>query len=74
MNAIRKMVNIRNNSLTIKGLKSLNNREVEVIIIPVAEGEDKTVQNRKALMKFRGAGASGYKDTSRNVDRLVYGR
>ena len=74
MNAIRKMVNIKNNSLTIKGLKALNNREVEVIIIPVDEDENRVVLDRKVLMKFKGAGASGFTDTSRNADRLIYGR
>lgn len=74
MNVIRKMVSVKNNAVTIKGLKLLNNKAVEVIIIPIGDDDKKNTHDRKKLMKYRGAASSGHNDTSRNADRVIYGR
>ena len=73
MNAIKKILNVKNNSITIKGLESFNNLKVEVIIIPVVKNEIKSDADKKALMKYCGIGSSCHSDTSRNVDKLIYG-
>jgi hypothetical protein len=74
MKAIRKVLNVKKNAITVKGLESFNNKAVEVIIIPLNEDDKNTPPDKRKLTKFRGLGSSGYSDTSRNVDNLIYGR
>ena len=70
MEALRKLSHIRKNTLIVKGLEALNNTTVEVIIIP---SQEDSKPDHKKLHKFRGVGESGFRDTSRRVDEILYG-
>jgi len=72
MQAIKKILNVKNNTLILKDLDALNNKTVEVIIIPVTDEEVKSDKNK--LFKFNGAGESQLSDTSKKVDSIIYGR
>ncbi len=39
MEAIKKITSVQNNTLIIQGLDSINNKEVEVIILPLTNNE-----------------------------------
>ena len=57
MEAIKKITSIQNNTLVIKGLDSINNKEVEVIILPLAENNKTADSNagysmRGKLLKY----------------------
>lgn len=70
--AIRKVLNVKNSSITLKGLKSLNNKTVEVIILPLPDETRQGEPKKERINKFRGAGNSGFRDTSHNVDKIIY--
>ena len=52
MEAIRKIASVKNNTLVISDLKTINNMTVEVIILPVSENERKfdDVQKNKSSL------------------------
>ena len=45
MEAIKKITSIQNNTLVIQGLNSINNKEVEVIILPLSDSEKNSTAN-----------------------------
>ena len=71
MQALRKIIHIDSNIINIDELKNFIGKDVELIILPIDEEEIKT--NKKNLLKYCGAINSGFKDTARRVDELVYG-
>ncbi len=52
----KKITTVHNNSLTLKGLEKLNNKKVDVIIIPHQERVKKTIisKNKKNQMSLKG--------------------
>jgi len=52
MEAVRKISRIKDNTLILQGLQVLNNRIVEVIIMPVSQEEKKHKPDIKEIFKF----------------------
>ena len=73
MEAIRKITKIKNGSIYLRELEALNNQEVEVIVLSIAQPGEKTKSKKKKLIQLMGKIDSGYTDTSENVDKLIYG-
>jgi len=73
MEAIKRTLNVRNNAIVLNDLGMFNNKTVEVIILAIPDTTKKHQPDKKELLKFRGAGASGFADTSHNVDGIIYG-
>lgn len=75
MEAIKKIIRVRNSSISFKKLEALNNQEVEVIVLPLFDQKLRKRQNpKKKFFEFAGAVESLFSDTSTNVDRLIYGK
>ena len=45
MEAIKKIASVKNNTLVIPGLNSVNNKKVEVIILPLTESDKDMISN-----------------------------
>jgi hypothetical protein len=73
MSAVRKTVTVRDSSITFDKLRLYNNRKVRCIILPFRNPRAPSAQ-KKRLLKYGGSISSGKATTSRNVDRLVYGK
>lgn len=55
MEAVRKIVEVKNSAIVLKGLASFNNKRVEVIVLPFAEFEEEPeVIKTRNLRKFAG--------------------
>lgn len=54
MQAIKKILNVKNNTLVLKDLETFNNKTVEVIIIPIMDSDVKS--DKRKLIQFNGAG------------------
>ncbi len=55
MDIVRKIMEVRNSSIVVDGLFPFNNKRVEVIVLPLAEDEEKPSKIRPpALRKFAG--------------------
>ena len=55
MEAVRKIVEVKNSVIVLKDLVSFNNKRVEVIILPLAELEEEpAVIKTRNLRKFAG--------------------
>jgi hypothetical protein len=56
MEAVRKIVEVKNSAIMLKDLASFNNKRVEVIVLPVAElEEERTLIKTRNLRKFAGS-------------------
>ncbi len=56
MEAVRKIVEVKNSSIVLKDLASFNNKRVEVIVLPLAGLEEETaVIKTRNLRKFAGS-------------------
>lgn len=74
MEALRMITTVKNDTISFADLKKYDNKKVEVIIFPI-DDEIKTNTNRKQkFLIFKGAMKSGFSDTSKNVDELIYGK
>lgn len=73
MEMIKRIADVRENAIVLNGLEDFNNRTVEVVIFPVSDKGRKSDIDKKNMLKFRGAGKSGFADTSKNVDKIIYG-
>ncbi len=71
MEVIRKITQVKNNSISFKELEKLN--EQEVIIFPLNDRQKKRHSSKKAFFKFEGTVSSSFTDTSKNIDKLIYG-
>jgi len=60
MDAIKRISSVKNNMIILNGLDMFNNKTVEVIILPLSDEKKKSVPDKKELLKFRGAGESGF--------------
>ena len=73
MEAIKKIIRVKNSSISFKKLEQLNNQEVEVIVLPLVDQElSKRQDQKERLFQFEGKVESQFSDTSTNVDRLIY--
>jgi hypothetical protein len=55
MDVVRKIVEVKNSSIVLKGLSPFNNKRVEVIILPLAETEEKASKTKPMnLRKYAG--------------------
>jgi len=75
MEALSAITTIKNGSISFKELENLNNQEVEVFVFSINgnNSKEKELQKRR-LRQFQGIIASSFTDTSRNVDKIVYGK
>jgi len=56
MEAVRKIVEVKNSAITLKDLASFNNKRVEVIVLPLLEVEKKRAPQKAGnLRKFAGS-------------------
>ena len=53
MEAVRKIVEVKNNAITVKGLDCFNNKRVEVIVLPLPE-EESAPEGTGNLHQFAG--------------------
>jgi len=72
MNAIRKIIKVEHASIHFDELAEYNNQDVEVIVFPLSNKQNNKML--KNILDFSGIIASGYIDTSENIDELIYGQ
>jgi len=54
MDVVRKIVEVKNNSIMLKELSPYNNRRVEVIVLPLPELEERPSKKPMNLRKYAG--------------------
>lgn len=75
MEALKAITIIKDGSISFKGLEKFNNQEVEVFIYSTNGGNSKEIKEQKRrFFKFQGIIESNFTDTSKNVDRIIYGK
>ncbi len=75
MEAIRKITTISNGVIYFDELNKYNQQKVEVIVLPLINHHIKKSSSKKEkLLQFDGILKSNTKDTSVNVDELIYGK
>lgn len=75
METIKAITTIKDGSISFEGLEKLNNQEVEVFVYALGRNNSKAAkEKRKKFFKFQGIIDSKFSDTSKNVDRIVYGK
>lgn len=56
MEAVRKITEVKNNSILLKNLNLFNNKKVEVIVLPISDSiEEGSKTNTVNLRKFAGS-------------------
>ena len=54
MEAVRKIVEVKNSAIVVEDLAPFNNKKVEVIVLPLAEPDENAVTRPRNLRKFAG--------------------
>ncbi len=75
MEALKAITTIKDGFISFKGLEKFNNQEVEVFVYSTDRGNSKEIKEQKRrFLQFQGIIESNFTDTSKNVDRIIYGK
>jgi hypothetical protein len=72
MEALRKIIKVKNKTIRFDELAQFNDKEVECIVLPFQQPDDGMAKRK--LMKYSGVFSSSHSETSSNVDKLIYGQ
>ena len=75
MEALKAITTIKDGSISFKGLEKFNNQEVEIFVFSRGQDNSKAIEEQKRrFFKFQGIIESNFANTSKNVDRIIYGK
>ncbi|MDZ7400389.1 MAG: hypothetical protein ONB37_09520 [candidate division KSB1 bacterium] len=75
MEALKAITTIKDGSISFDGLQKFNNQKVKVLVYLLSHNNSNSIKEQKRrFFKFQGIIESGFMDTSKSVDKIIYER